>query len=702
VLGMSRLVGRSRTGRRQASLLAVVAALSLLGPALAAGLGGTAAQAAGGPQVTQLTASATQATVGQTVMLSATISPPPLLSSITVNFTIVSGPNAGGTFSCIASGTLLPVGSTSCSQSYSSTLAGTDTISAAVPGQSPGVTVAVTWLGIPATVLVAPALSFNHTGDSVLVTATVLDSNGVAVPSAAVAFQASGTGGESPNSGSASTNASGQAAFTFTSTTSGKSTVVASSTAPGGTLVTGSATAYFAGDPSSIVLREQNANAIAPVGGTDTVTAAITDAAGTPVGDGTNVTFTVTGAGAQIGQQVTSGGNAIFNFSSQVTGTSTVTASSHSAISNVVTATWESPVPAQIGISPRIASAVIGHTQSMVAGVVDQFGQPFVGALVRFVIEGANASATTSSGDTDTNGEVGFQYTGVNTGIDSVVAFVDLNDDDTLDPGDPYTIANILWKQKPGQGYWLVASDGGIFNYGPSAKFEGSAGGIHLNQPIVGMAATADGGGYWLVASDGGIFNYGDAAFHGSAGSIHLNKPIVGMAATPDGGGYWLVASDGGIFAYGDAKFYGSAGSIHLNRPIVGMAATADGGGYWLVASDGGIFAYGDAAFQGSTGSIHLNKPIVGMAATPDGGGYWLVASDGGIFAYGDAAFQGSTGSINLNKPIVAMGAISDGSGYFLAASDGGVFAFGPGATSFGSAASGSLNKPVVGMAVAP
>jgi hypothetical protein len=163
--------------------------------------------------------------------------------------------------------------------------------------------------------------------------------------------------------------------------------------------------------------------------------------------------------------------------------------------------------------------------------------------------------------------------------------------------------------------------------------------------------------GYWLVASDGGIFNYGDAGFYGSTGGIHLNEPIVGMAATPDGGGYWLVASDGGIFNYGDAGFYGSTGSIHLNKPIVGLAATPDGKGYWLVASDGGIFNYGDAGFYGSTGGIHLNKPIVGMAATPDGGGYWLVASDGGIFNYGDAGFLGSSGSLLLNKPVVGMAA---------------------------------------------
>ena len=74
------------------------------------------------------------------------------------------------------------------------------------------------------------------------------------------------------------------------------------------------------------------------------------------------------------------------------------------------------------------------------------------------------------------------------------------------------------------------------------------------------MAATPDGGGYWLVASDGGIFTFGDARFFGSMGCTPLNQPIVGMAATPDGGGYWLVASDGGIFAFGDARLLGLHG----------------------------------------------------------------------------------------------------------------------------------------------
>jgi N-acetylmuramoyl-L-alanine amidase len=187
-----------------------------------------------------------------------------------------------------------------------------------------------------------------------------------------------------------------------------------------------------------------------------------------------------------------------------------------------------------------------------------------------------------------------------------------------------------------------------------------------LNKPIVSMAATPDGKGYWLVASDGGIFTFGDATFYGSTGNMVLNKPIVGMAATPDGKGYWLVGTDGGIFTFGDATYYGSTGALVLNKPIVGMGSTPDRLGYWLVASDGGIFTFGDAKFHGSEGGTALVAPIVGMATTPGGQGYWLVASDGGIFTFGDAAFYGSEGGAQLAAPVVGMAATPDGNGYWL------------------------------------
>jgi hypothetical protein len=183
---------------------------------------------------------------------------------------------------------------------------------------------------------------------------------------------------------------------------------------------------------------------------------------------------------------------------------------------------------------------------------------------------------------------------------------------------------------------WVTAADGTVYGEndfsGPPANNLGDMAGKHLNQPIVGMSPTSDGQGYWLVASDGGIFAFGDATFLGSMGGQHLNQPIAGIAVTPDGGGYWMVASDGGMFSFGDAHFYGSTGGMHLNQPITAMIATADGAGYWLVASDGGIFTFGDATFHGSTGGRQLSAPIAGML--PNGSGYTLVGEDGQLYPF--------------------------------------------------------------------
>jgi ribosomal protein L24E len=111
-----------------------------------------------------------------------------------------------------------------------------------------------------------------------------------------------------------------------------------------------------------------------------------------------------------------------------------------------------------------------------------------------------------------------------------------------------------------------------------------------LNRPIVGMSPTSTGKGYWLVASDGGIFSFGDARFHRSTGNITLNKPIVGISVTPTGNGYWMVASDGGIFAFRGAKFHGSTGGRSLSAPIAGMVP--NGTRYTLIGQDGQLYPF--------------------------------------------------------------------------------------------------------------
>jgi hypothetical protein len=217
-------------------------------------------------------------------------------------------------------------------------------------------------------------------------------------------------------------------------------------------------------------------------------------------------------------------------------------------------------------------------------------------------------------------------------------------------------------------GYWLTASDGGVFSFG-NAEFYGSAAPLRLNEPIVGMAATPDGKGYWLVAADGGIFTYGDATFYGSMGNTHLNEPIVGMAATPDGGGYWLVGADGGVFSFGDAVYYGNS-LVDVptagGTTTVGISSDPDGRGYWLVSANGSVAAFGAAVSYGSTAGVHLYAPMVGMAPTPDGGGYWEVASDGGVFTFGDARFYGSLGVQQITYPIAGIAVDPEGGGYWL------------------------------------
>ncbi|MEX6430137.1 hypothetical protein AB6A68_09860 [Ferrimicrobium acidiphilum] len=200
-----------------------------------------------------------------------------------------------------------------------------------------------------------------------------------------------------------------------------------------------------------------------------------------------------------------------------------------------------------------------------------------------------------------------------------------------------------------GKGYWLVTKAGYVYSFG-NAKFYGDtfsygltglSGSHPLNAPIVGIAAAPDGTGYWLVAADGGVFNFGSAGFHGTtyslgltglSGSHPLNAPIVGIAPTESGNGYWLVAADGGIFNFGNAGFDGSTysdgltgltGSHPLSAPIVGIVPTANSGGYWIIGKDGGIFNFGNAGFYGNTytlgltgltGSHPLSAPIVGAA----------------------------------------------------------------------------------------
>jgi ribosomal protein L24E len=91
-----------------------------------------------------------------------------------------------------------------------------------------------------------------------------------------------------------------------------------------------------------------------------------------------------------------------------------------------------------------------------------------------------------------------------------------------------------------------------------------------LNAPVQSLVPDVDGVGYWLVASDGGIFAF-SAPFKGSMGATKLTRPVTGMV--PYGDGYMMVGEDGGIFNFSNKPFDGSLGGSPPSKPIVSVSA---------------------------------------------------------------------------------------------------------------------------------
>ena len=154
-----------------------------------------------------------------------------------------------------------------------------------------------------------------------------------------------------------------------------------------------------------------------------------------------------------------------------------------------------------------------------------------------------------------------------------------------------------------------------------------------------------------------GVFSLGNARFLGSTGGMRLNQPIVGLAATPTGAGYWL-----------DRRR--RRGLQFRRRPLLrlhrGRSSSTGRSWRWPPPRPGpatgsrpataGSSPSATPRFFGSTGAVKLNQPIVAMVPTPSGRGYWLAASDGGVFGFGDAVFTGSAGGQALAAPVVGDG----------------------------------------------
>lgn len=244
-----------------------------------------------------------------------------------------------------------------------------------------------------------------------------------------------------------------------------------------------------------------------------------------------------------------------------------------------------------------------------------------------------------------------------------------------------------------GVGHWYTTSTGQVV-------WKGDARPIAPHSPqrpgdIVGMAATPNQQGYYLVSTYGGVFNYGDAPFFGSIAHLHLRTPTGAIAAAPSGRGYYEVTRPGDVFTLGDAPFDGSPAHRRL-PPIAAVSLAPDGRGYWLVTARGNVYGFGDARFHGSPARDRI-PPVAGLAPTPNGRGYWVATRSGTVLAYGDAISYGSITCRHV-PPVSAFAPTKDGRGYWIVTARGNVFNLGD-ARFLGSSAHTSLAGPVEGFA---
>ncbi len=214
-------------------------------------------------------------------------------------------------------------------------------------------------------------------------------------------------------------------------------------------------------------------------------------------------------------------------------------------------------------------------------------------------------------------------------------------------------------------GYWLVASDGGLFTFG-DAGFYGSIPGLgllpagtpgnvrRLNAPVVGMVPSSDGAGYFMVASDGGVFAFGDAQFEGSCPAIGgCSGAAVAVMPDASGLGYWVVTQTGHVYSFGDAIYYGAPGP---QGTVTSAVRTPDGYGYWILFNTGAVAQFGDATNFGSLpgGVTGVLNPATAIFSTADGRGYWVATANGAVYPFGDAPNDGSMAGKHLNAPIIA------------------------------------------------
>gem|GEM_PF-2382474 len=162
-----------------------------------------------------------------------------------------------------------------------------------------------------------------------------------------------------------------------------------------------------------------------------------------------------------------------------------------------------------------------------------------------------------------------------------------------------------------GHGYWLLTAGGTTIPFGDALLFRRLSG-PKGNGTGVAMAATPSGAGYWVLRADGVVVAYGDAVAAGDpSAQDSAQSRMVGLAPTATGRGYWVTSNDGRVYGFGDAVALGT--STAMPAFVVGITPGGSGPGYWLTGRDGQVYRYGGTPDLGWPGNV---VPTVGGRAT--------------------------------------------------------------------------------------
>jgi hypothetical protein len=100
-----------------------------------------------------------------------------------------------------------------------------------------------------------------------------------------------------------------------------------------------------------------------------------------------------------------------------------------------------SAVPSALQINPPNAGSPKGVPINFIVGAFDTNGTPYAGRTIRYAITGANATSTTLTAAVGPDGNAVITDPGINAGADTVVAFLDFNNDGTREDAEPQASA---------------------------------------------------------------------------------------------------------------------------------------------------------------------------------------------------------------------------------------------------------------------